>query len=144
MLTCFFLGCCFPLFALVQAAGRVIDEVVGGGVTDGARSLSHTISFWLTAILLSAMLAATAYGTRARAQLQSSRIGVYGPLCLMAVAALLVIADPLRRVLQDGGVWTGPSSSTFRDGCGEGWKCLSTTGILFMTVSRAVHNLTTE
>ena len=112
-------------------------------MTDGARVLSHTISFWLTAILLSAMLAATAYGTRARAQLQSSRIGVYGPLCLMAVAALLVIADPLRRVLQNGGVWTDPSSSAFRDGCGEGWKCLTTTGILFMAVSRAAHNLTT-
>jgi hypothetical protein len=62
----------------------------------------------------------------------------------MAVAALLVIADPLRRVLQNGGVWTGPSSSAFREGCGEGWKCLTTTGILFMAVSRAAHNLTTE
>jgi hypothetical protein len=115
----------------------VVDAVVGGGVTDGARVLSHTLSFWLTAILLSVMLAATAYGTRAHTKLQSSRIGVYGPLCLMAVATLLVIADPLRRVLQNGGVWTGPSSGAFREGCGEGWKCLTTTGIMFMAVSEA-------
>jgi hypothetical protein len=59
-------------------------------------------------------------------------LGVYGPLYLLSLAALLVLIDPLRHVLQDAGVWDGPSSNMFVDdeSCGEGWKCLTLTGWL--------------
>jgi hypothetical protein len=117
--------CCWPSLAAA---------VVGGVVTGAARSLSHTLSFIFTAVVLVALITYSAYCTRERAQLHSSRVQVYGPFSLLCFAALLVIADPLRHVLQDGGVWDGPSSDAFREGCGEGWGCLTATGVLFMCV----------
>jgi len=60
----------------------------------------------------------------------------WGPTFLLALAVPLVSADPLRHVLQDSGVWSGPSSSMYRPGCGpvsglHGFLCLSVTGVTF-------------
>lgn len=103
-------------------------------MSGGARVLSHTISFYVTLAVMVAMLTFFAYCTRTRAQLHTTHLKIYGPLYLLFVASLLILADPLRHVLQDGGVWVGPSSNAFREGCGEGWSCLTTTGIFFCVV----------
>ena len=112
----------------------VLAAAIGGGVSGGARVLSHTISFYVTLTVMLAMLSYFAYCTRTRAQLHTTHLKIYGPLYLLFVASLLILADPLRHVLQDGGVWVGPSSNAFREGCGEGWGCLTTTGIFFCVV----------
>ena len=67
----------------------------------------------------------TVQETLAGKKLYQEVLSIYGPLYLLSFASLLVIAYPLRHVLQDGGVWTGPSSEAFKDGCGEGWRCLT-------------------
>lgn len=59
-----------------------------------------------------------------------------GPTILLLAAIPLATADPLRHVLQDSGVWSGPSSSMYRPGCSpvsglHGFWCLSVTGWIF-------------
>lgn len=66
----------------------------------------------------------------------------WGPSVLLAAAVPLVTADPTRHVLQDSGVWSGPSSSMYRPGCGpvsglHGFLCLSATGAVFQTATYA-------
>lgn len=87
--------CCWPSIAAA---------IIGGSVTGGARVLSHTISFWLTLSVLSCMLIYTAWCTRLRSQIRPTHIGVYGPLYLMSLATILVMADPMRHYLRDRGI----------------------------------------
>lgn len=60
---------------------------------------------------------------------------VHGPTILLLLALPLIIADPMRHVLQDSGVWTGRSSNMYRPGCNprglHGFWCLSVTGVIF-------------
>jgi len=53
----------------------------------------------------------------------------YGPTYLCAVAALMIMADLMRHVLQDANVWPSPGSDEYRDGCNtETMECLSVVG----------------
>ncbi|KAJ9517555.1 hypothetical protein QJQ45_024960 [Haematococcus lacustris] len=59
-----------------------------------------------------------------------------GPTLLLALATPLLLADLVRHCLQDAGLWTGPSSSMYRDDCDEvsgihGLACLTLVGWLF-------------
>lgn len=64
----------------------------------------------------------------------------YGPLYLVLLAIPLVMADLTRHVLQDSGIWSGPSSAMYRPHCGHserrlgGITCLSVTGWLFTII----------
>jgi len=53
----------------------------------------------------------------------------WGPTYLTLIATLLVLADPLRHVLQDANVWTSPSSYEYKANCdSETLRCMSVTG----------------
>lgn len=59
----------------------------------------------------------------------------YGPTILVCMAFPLIIADLVRHVLADKGVWTGHSVAMYRDDCDEETiKCLSTTGVFFTII----------
>jgi len=62
----------------------------------------------------------------------------YGPFCLTVAAALFVMADLLRHVLQDTGVWKEgpwPGSAQYRSGCEqENITCLSPVGVVFTII----------
>lgn len=59
----------------------------------------------------------------------------YGPTYLTAFASLLILADQVRHVLQDQGVWPAPGSSQYRSDChDEDFHCLSVVGWLFTVV----------
>jgi len=62
----------------------------------------------------------------------------YGPTFMTATAAVLVMADLTRHVLQDQDVWPAgpwPGSSQYRPGCEtEDMECLSVVGWLFTVV----------
>jgi hypothetical protein len=64
----------------------------------------------------------------------------YGPLILVILATIFIMAEPLRHVLQDRGLWpsrmrNGMGSAEYRAGChAENIKCLSPVGILFTIV----------
>ena len=58
----------------------------------------------------------------------------WGPFILMAIASVLVCADPFRHVAQDFEWWPSPGSSEYRQKChDEAYHCLSPLGI-FMTI----------
>lgn len=82
--------------------------LLSGSVSAAARSLGHYVSLGLTAALLAlvgAMLArAAASGPRAHIRPARRR---WGPLCLLCLAAPLILADIVRHVLQDVGAWPG-------------------------------------
>jgi hypothetical protein len=136
-------GLCVSLATLLGAAPALLGmccwpsllaAILGGAVTGGAREVSHTLSLIFTAVTCTLLVGYLAWCTRERAQLHATGTEIYGPFLLMCFASLLVLADPIRHVLQDEGIWAGESSNAFKDGCGEGWVCLTTTGILFMIV----------
>lgn len=55
----------------------------------------------------------------------------YGPVMMTVLATLLILADPLRHVLQDAGIWPAPGSSEYRSDCdSESIRCLSVVGWL--------------
>lgn len=82
--------------------------LLSGSVSAAARSLGHYVSLALTSVLLAvvgAMLARSASsGPRARIKPHSRR---WGPFILLCVSAPLILADIMRHVLQDVGVWPG-------------------------------------
>jgi len=59
----------------------------------------------------------------------------FGPFILTVIAALLIMADLLRHVLQDVNIWKAgpwPGSSEYRSGCAEeNISCLSAIGWIF-------------
>eukprot|EP00127_Corallochytrium_limacisporum_P004047 Clim_evm96s156 gene=Clim_evmTU96s156 len=58
----------------------------------------------------------------------------WGPAYLVCMAVPLVMADLIRHVLLDAGMWT-KGAGMYRPGCsGSNFKCLSVTGWLFTIV----------
>jgi len=107
--------------------------IVGGTVTAAAREAGHWVTFGLTIFMMLCIIAYTAYKSRDR---WGSHWERFGPLYLVSVSAVLVMADPTRHILQDVHVWeAGPnewSSSMYRSGCShESMACLSVIGWLF-------------
>jgi len=68
----------------------------------------------------------------------------YGPTYLMCISTVLVMADPIRHLLNDYDLWPGVlsngwGSNEYRDGCdSETAHCLSTVGILFTIIATYV------
>jgi len=64
-----------------------------------------------------------------------THLQVYGPTYLSILAALMIMADLTRHVLQDADVWPAgpwPGSSQYRPGCPEeSMECLSAVGWIF-------------
>jgi len=59
----------------------------------------------------------------------------YGPTLFVIASFPLIMADPLRHVLQDGDVWLPPGSSEYRPDChDETFHCLSVLGVFFTII----------
>jgi len=97
-------------------------------VTGAATKMGHVVGVAVTAVMLILMIAYTAYSLRNR---WGGCWQKYGPLILVSIAFPLIIAEPLRHILQDNDVWTGDSVKIYRDNCSSGYlDCLSLTGWL--------------
>jgi len=106
--------------------------LIGGTVTAAARSSGHTISFAITGTIMLALVVYIRYTAKYRF---GSHWHTYGPTYMCCVAALMIMADLMRHVLQDADVWPAgpwPGSSQYRAGCPEeSMECLSAVGWIF-------------
>lgn len=98
--------------------------------------MSHTLSFAVILAVLTNLAQYTAYKCKDR---RGSHWQRFGPLYLICAAIPLIMADLTRHVLQDAGVWSGPSSSMYRPDCSSvhgihGLRCLTLTGWFFTIV----------
>ena len=106
--------------------------LIGGGLSAGARSLGHYLSFGMTFIMMLG-LSIYIYEHRRKMKIDNWWKKLV-PFVLMVIASVLVNADPFRHVLQDIDVWESPGSSEYRQKCHlEKYRCLSPLG-LFMTL----------
>jgi len=109
--------------------------VVGGTVTAAARTAGHWISFGLT---LAMMIGLCVYVAIKRKQRWGSWWRINGPLILSFIAAIFIMADVSRHVLQDLEWWPAgpwPGSSEYRPDCHEEtFRCLSVLGWVFTVV----------
>lgn len=108
--------------------------LLGSSASVALRHWSHYISFITNAILLTALCIYMWYGRRWRDRYVES---VNGPLTLSIVASLLILADPIRHVLQHWNIWKAPSSSQYRWDCEAGvesFVCLSVVGWMFTVI----------
>eukprot|EP00798_Chlamydomonas_sp_ICE-L_P006957 gene6957-2228_t len=77
--------------------------------------------------------------TQAAARPKTTHWKQYGAVYLFAIATPLLLADQMRHVLQDAGLWPAPSSSMFRDDCDDvtglkAFTCLTLVGWLFTVI----------
>lgn len=108
---------------------------MGITATAGAKSLSHTVSFGIILAFLTNIAQFTYWKCKPR---RGTHWQKNGPLYLTLAAVPLVMADLTRHVLQDAGMWVGPSSSMYDEECCSlhscrgmhGAGCLTWTGIL--------------
>jgi len=109
-----------------------VISLVGGTVTAAARSAGHTVSFIITGTIMLALVIYIRYTAKNR---YGSHWQVYGPTYLCVLAALMIMADLTRHVLQDAEVWPAgpwPGSSQYRPDCEiEALECLSAVGWIF-------------
>jgi len=114
----------------------LVIGLLSGAVTAAARSLGHYISFGVTLTMMIGINIYIAYKSQNRKRPHWVK---YGPLYFTLIAALLVMADLTRHVLQDLNVWKSgpfPGSSQYRDGCNEETiKCLSVVGVFFTIIA---------
>jgi hypothetical protein len=106
--------------------------LVGGTVSAAARTTGHTISFAVTGTIMIALVIYIRYTAKNRF---GSHWHTYGPTYLCMLAALMIMADLSRHVLQDAEVWPAgpwPGSSQYRSDCHEeSMECLSAVGWIF-------------
>jgi len=103
--------------------------LIGGTVSAAARNTGHTISFFVTLAIMIALIVYIRYTAKFRF---GSHMETYGPTYLCLLAALMIMADLSRHVLQDADVWPAPGSSQYRPDCHEeSMECLSAIGWLF-------------
>jgi len=111
--------------------------LLSGAVTTAARSMGHYISLSITGAM---MIALNGYMLRCAIQRRKKMpfFQKFGPFLLCVVAALLILADLMRHVLQDVNIWKAgpwPGSSEYRPGCNEeNITCLSAIGWIFTIV----------
>jgi len=106
--------------------------LVGGTVSAAARTTGHTISFAVTGTIMLALVIYIRYTAKNRF---GSHWHTYGPTYLCCLAALMIMADLSRHVLQDAEIWPAgpwPGSSQYRPDCHEeAMECLSVVGWIF-------------
>jgi len=79
--------------------------------------------------MLLSILAYTFYKAQFRT---GSIVTHWGPLLFVALSFPLIMADPMRHLLQDQNAWPAPGSSEYRSGChDETVRCLSVMGVFF-------------
>jgi len=78
------------------------------------------------------MTGITAYMVYTSKRRRGAHLYKFGPTYLCLIASFLIMADPLRHVLQDADVWPSPSSGQYEPGChDETMRCLSGVGWVF-------------
>lgn len=106
--------------------------LIGGTVSAAARSTGHTISFFVTLAIMIALIIYIRYTAKFR---YGSHMETYGPTYMCILAALMIMSDLTRHVLQDADVWKAgpwPGSSQYRPDCHEeSMECLSAVGWIF-------------
>jgi len=113
--------------------------LIGGTVTSASRELGHYLALGMNGavFLFSIVFVWRQSARRANKPTHWQRMG---PTYLTIFAALLILADNLRHVLQDVDAWPAvppadawyPSSSQYRTGCAaEAFSCLTTIGWIF-------------
>jgi len=123
-------ACCWPAL--------VIGLLSTGAVASSARELGHDVSFAVTGAMMIAINVYMFYGAWKKRGHIKSHIKRYGPSYLTVLAGFLIMADLLRHLLLDQGVWdTGPwpGGSEYRDDCDdEDLTCLSIVGVIFTVI----------
>jgi len=111
--------------------------LVSGAVTAAARATGHYISFAITGFMMILVNIYMIYCLRTKRK-KGTFFHRYGPLILTVLAALFVMADLTRHVLQDLKVWKEgpwPGSSQYRSDCPhENVSCLSPVGVVFTII----------
>lgn len=77
---------------------------LSGTVSAAARSLGHVISLAVTAFMMLVVGGFMVYTLKKRDR-ERGFLFYYGPLILVMIATPLILADIIRHVLQDQGVW---------------------------------------
>jgi len=81
------------------------------------------------------MLFVIAYTASKAFSRRGTHWNIYGPTYLVVMAALFIMADLVRHVLQDLNWWPYPGSNQYRDNCPyENMSCLSVLGWFFTVV----------
>jgi len=80
----------------------LVIGLVSGTVTAAARKTGHWISFFIT---LTMMILVNSFIIYTRKHRYGSWFHVNGPLCFTLLAVPLIMADLMRHVLQDQGIW---------------------------------------
>jgi len=113
----------------------LVIGLLSGTVAAAARSLGHYISFGVT---LTLMLCVNGYILYCAVTKRRGLRFQYAPLCLTLIAAVLIMADLSRHVLQDVNIWKSgpfPGSSEYRSGCEqENVSCLTLLGVFFTII----------
>jgi hypothetical protein len=101
-----------------------VIPLLGGTVTSASRHVSHYLNLGIDLIMLTLVTGYIGYEacTKRRMRvLQQSSLPqheqhwiIYGPTYLVALASLLILADPIRHVLQDLHYW---KASMYMHGC---------------------------
>jgi hypothetical protein len=103
---------CVAMFTLVISVPALIGmwcwpalviPLLGGTVTSASRHMSHFLNLSIDLLMLGGVTALIWYEacTKRRSSLSAPIQIVYGPAWLVSVASILILADPLRHVLQD-------------------------------------------
>jgi len=107
-------------------------------VASSARATGHYVSFAITGALMVGINLYMLYGAIKKRKSYSSHWRRFGPLYCTLFAALLIMADLTRHILQDLDLWEAgpfPGSSEYRSDCdAENVSCLSPIGALFTIV----------
>ena len=77
-----------------------MEGLFSGTVTGAARKIGHAVGISITATLLFFLNVYIIYKARKRPPPDK-----YGPMILVLFATIFIIADPLRHVLLDTGLW---------------------------------------
>lgn len=94
------------LFSVQNAPTYLAAGLLGLATTEGAKALSHTISFGVTLATLTNLVQFAAQSCRHR---PGSHFKRYSPAYVIAASVPLLLADQTRHVLQDSGIWpAGP------------------------------------
>jgi len=108
---------------------------MGIAATAAAKQLSHTLQFGVTLALITNLAQYVLH--KCLGMRRGSHWNRFGPFYLCVLAVPLIMADLLRHVLQDAGVWPSPGSDMYRSDCPYsthgigGIRCLSWVGWVF-------------
>ena len=96
---------------------------VGASVSAASRSLGHYISFGMTAGMMAVLLAFMATKIAGRKKRPNATCwSAYGPVVLVSVATVFILADTTRHILQDVGLWQSCGSNGVFPRINETWS----------------------